>query len=127
MNIGIDASLIGLERGPIDVAGMMFGKKHRPLGHGQMTSAPPESSLFVDIPFITTPSVDVSTSIHRIGEYLMESVVAGRDPTDCALHLGSQGEGEALERNQSQTLRTDPNSVNFAKTVRRVWTTDSSG
>jgi len=67
MNVRVDADLIGLKRGPIDVAGMVLGKKYRPLGHGQMTSAPPEPSLFVDIAFMATPSVDVSASIHRIG------------------------------------------------------------
>jgi group II intron reverse transcriptase/maturase len=35
---------------------MMLGKKYRPLRHGQMTSALPEPSLFVDIAFMATPS-----------------------------------------------------------------------
>ena len=37
------------------------------------------------------------------------------------------GKERPSERNQSQTLRTEPSSVNLEKTVRMVLTTDSSG
>ena len=116
MNIAVDAGLVGLEGGPIDIAGMMLGKKDRPLGHGKMTSAPPEPSLFVDIPFITTPSVDVSASIHRIGEHMMNPGVGRRDPTDLAFHvrahrevktLGAEPEPDLADRSQFGELRED--------------------
>src|SRR5207244_8672213 len=63
---------------------------------GQMTSAPSEPSLFVDIAFMTTPSVDVSASIHRMGEHIMNRGVSGSDPTDLAFHVLAHGEGKTL-------------------------------
>ena len=87
MNIAVDAGLVGLEGGPIDVAGMMLGKQDRPLGHGQMTSASAESALLIDVPFMTTSSVEISASIHRIGEYVMDRSVCRRDPTDRVFHV----------------------------------------
>ena len=95
-NVRVDAGLVGLERGPIAVAGMMLAKEHRPLRYGQMTSAPSEPSLFVDIAFMTTPSVDVSASIHRMGEHIMNRGVSGSDPTDLAFHVLAHGEGKTL-------------------------------
>ena len=94
--MAVDAGLVGLERGPIDVAGMMFGKKHRPLGHGQMTSSLAEPSLFVDVAFLMRPPVDVRASIHRIGEYGMDRGVGRSDPTDLAFHVRARREGQTL-------------------------------
>jgi hypothetical protein len=86
--VGINAWLLSLERGPIDVAEMMFGKKHRPLGHGQNTGSFPKPALVIDVALTMRLPVGVGASIHRIGEYLMDGVVAGWDPTDRALHMG---------------------------------------
>ncbi len=74
MHVGIDACLVGLEGGPVDVAGMMFGKKHRPLGHGQKTSSLAQPSLVIDVAFSMRLPVRVRASIHRIGEYVMDGV-----------------------------------------------------
>ena len=41
--------------------------------------------------------------------------------------LARVGKERPSERNQSQTLRADPSSVNFENTVRMALTTDSSG
>jgi len=38
--------------------------------------------------------VRVGASIHRIAEYLMDGVIAWRNPTDLPLHIGSQREGK---------------------------------
>src|ERR1700719_4608724 len=87
MHVGIDACLVGLEGGPIDIAGMMFANKHRPLGHGQKTSSLAKLSLVIDVAFSMRPPVDVRASIHRIGEDSMDGVVGRGDPTDLALHI----------------------------------------
>src|SRR6516164_3949952 len=61
-----------------------------------MTSAATESSLLVQVPFMTALSIDVSASIHRIGEDVMDGGIGRRDPTDRTLHVLPHGEGEAL-------------------------------
>ena len=96
MLVGINACLVGLERGPIDVAEMMFGKKHRPLRHGQKTRSFPKPALVIDVAFTMRLPIRVRASIHRVGEYLMDSVVTGSDPTDLALHMGPQREGKTF-------------------------------
>src|SRR5215470_2514590 len=96
MLVGVNARLVGLERGPIDVAGMMFGKKHGPLWHGQQASSLAEFALRIDVAFTMRFSVGVRASIHRIGEYLMDGVIAGRNPTDLALHLSAQRKGKTF-------------------------------
>ena len=40
--------------------------------------------------------IRVRASIHRIGEDLMDGVIAGGDPTNLALHMGPQGEGKTF-------------------------------
>src|SRR5262250_3206845 len=40
--------------------------------------------------------VSVRASIHRIGEHLMDGVITGCDPSDVALHMGSQWEGKTF-------------------------------
>src|SRR6516165_3442943 len=59
MHVGIDACLVGLEGSPIDIAEMMFVKKHRPLGHGQKTGSLAELSLVIDVAFPMRPPVDI--------------------------------------------------------------------
>ena len=96
MNIGVDAGLVGLERCPIDKVGIMFGKEHGPLGHGQMTSSSSKGSLFIDITLMTRLSVGVSASTYQIGEHVMDGSVGRGDPTDLAFHVGWKREGKAL-------------------------------
>jgi hypothetical protein len=115
MNVGVDACLVGLERRPINEPGMVFGQKHGPLGHGHMTSSSSEHSSFIDITLMTRFSVGASASIHRIGEHVMEGRVSRSDPTDLTFHGARRGKERPSERNQNQTLRTDPSSVNFEK------------
>jgi hypothetical protein len=52
--------------------------------------------LFIDIPFLARPSVDVSARIHRMGEHLMDRGIRGSDPTDLAFPVPAHGEGKAL-------------------------------
>src|ERR1700746_107172 len=96
MHGGVDAYVVSLEGGPIDVAEMMFAKKHRPLGHGQKTSSLAQSSLVIDVLFSVKFSVGVRASIHRIGEYGMGGGVRRRAPPDLALHVLTRGEGKTL-------------------------------
>ena len=96
MLVGINACLVGLEGSPINVTWMMFGKKDRPLRHGQKTGSLPEPALVIDVTLTMRLPIRVSASIYRIGEYLMDGVVAGSDPTDLALHMGAQREGKTL-------------------------------
>ena len=96
MLVGINACLVGLERGPVNETWMMFGKKHGPLRHGQKTGSLAEPSLVIDVAFTMRLPVRVRASIHRIGEYLMDGVITGRDPTDLPLHIGSQREGKTF-------------------------------
>src|SRR5260370_30096618 len=77
MHVGVDACLVRLEGGPIDIAEMMFAKKHRPLGHGQKTSSLAQPSVVIDVLFSMKFSVGVRASIHRIGEYGMNGGVSG--------------------------------------------------
>src|SRR5271165_873339 len=92
MLVGINACLVFVEGSPVNETGMMFGKKHGPLRHGQKAGPLPEPALVIDVAFTMRLPVRVSASIHRIGEYLMDGVVAGGDPSDRALHMGSQRE-----------------------------------
>jgi hypothetical protein len=96
MNVGVDAVLVGPERRPIDKPGMMFGKKHGPLCHRQVTGSSSGHSLFIDIAFMTRLPVGVSASIHRIGEHVMDGRVSRGDPTDLAFHVRAQREGKPL-------------------------------
>jgi len=68
MLVGINACLVGLERGPVNETWMMFGKKHGPLRHGQKTGSLTEPSLVIDVAFTMRLPVRVRASIHRIGE-----------------------------------------------------------
>ncbi len=89
MHVGIEACLVGLERSPINVAGMMLEKEHRPLGHGQKAGSFAQPSFVIHVAFTMRPPVKVCASIHRVGEHTMDSVVGRGDPTDRALHRGS--------------------------------------
>src|SRR6201997_990922 len=106
MHVGVDACLVGLERGPIDIADMMFAKKHRPLGHGQKTSSLAQPSLVIDFLFSMMLPVAVRASIHRIGEYGMDSSVSRSHPTDLASHMLTGREGKPLG------ARPQPNFAN---------------
>jgi hypothetical protein len=66
MHVGVDASLVGLAGCSVDEAGMMIGKKDRPLGLGQMTRSSAEPTLFIDVTLMATFSVSICASIHRI-------------------------------------------------------------
>ena len=96
MLVGINACLVGLEGSPVNVTGMMFGKKHGPLRHGQKTGALPQPALVIDVAVTMRLPVRVRASIHRIGEDLMDGVIAGGDPADVALHMGPQGKGKTF-------------------------------
>ena len=63
MHVGVDAYLVSLEGGPIDIAEMMFAKKHRPLGHGQKTTSLAQPSLVIDVLFSMKFSVGVHTNV----------------------------------------------------------------
>src|ERR1700740_1758817 len=96
MLVGINACLVGLEGSPVNVTGMMFGKKHGPLRPGQKTGALPQPALVIDVAVTMRLPVRVRASIHRIGEDLMDGVIAGGDPADVALHMGPQGKGKTF-------------------------------
>src|SRR5271157_315853 len=96
MLVGINACLVSVEAGPVNKTGMVFGKKHGPLRHGQKTGSFAEPSLAIDVAFTMRLPVRVRASIYRIGEYLMDRVVAGGDPSDLALHMGAQGEAKTF-------------------------------
>ena len=51
-----------------------------------------EHSLVIEVALTTRLSVSVSAGIHRSGEYLMDRGMSGCNPTDIALHIGSQRE-----------------------------------
>ena len=72
MNVGVDASLVGLVGGPVNETWMVIRKKHRPLGRGQMTGSSAESALFINVTLMAALSVSICASIHRIGEYVMD-------------------------------------------------------
>src|SRR5215467_10606446 len=96
MLVGINAGLVGLEGSPVNVTGMMLGKKHGPLRHRQKTSSLPQPALVIDVEVTMRLPIRVRASIHRIGEDLMDGVIAGGDPTNLALHMGPQGEGKTF-------------------------------
>src|SRR5215471_9354769 len=106
MHVGVDACLVGLKGGPIDIAEVMFAKKHLPLGHGQKTSSLAEPSLVIDVLFSMVLSVVVRASIHRIGEYSMDGGVSRSHPADLALPMLARGEGKPLG------AEPKPNSAN---------------
>src|SRR5208283_4871091 len=113
MLVGINACLVDLERDPVNETWMMFGKKHGPLRHGQKTGSLAEPSLVIDVAFTMRLPVRVRASIHRIGEYLMDGVIAGCDPTDLALHMGSQGEGKTFRAEPQPDLADRPQFREF--------------
>jgi hypothetical protein len=76
MHVGVDAGLVSLEGGPIDIAEMMFTQKHRPLGHGLKTISLAQPSLVIDVLFSMMVSVGARASIHRIGEYGVDGGVS---------------------------------------------------
>jgi hypothetical protein len=104
MNIAIDASLVGLERRPIDVPGMVLGEKDGPFCHGQKPRSFPEHALFIHVTFMTRFSVGVSASIHRIGEHAMDAGISRGGPTDLSFHVGTCGKGKALSTEPKPNL-----------------------
>src|SRR5215472_4715095 len=96
MHVGVDACLVSLEDGPIDIAEMMFAQKHRPFGHGQKTSSLAQPSLVIDVLFSMMLSVGVRASIHRIGEYGVDRRISRSHPPDLALHMFTRREGKIL-------------------------------
>src|SRR5215831_2432239 len=91
LRIGIESSLVGLESGPIDKAGMMVPDNNGPLIQGQMPHPLSDDSLFIDVAFVPGLAVGVSASIHRIGEDLVECMIGGGNPADRAGQAGGRG------------------------------------
>src|SRR5438552_3154047 len=92
MNIIIDTGLIGSECRPSNVPGMVFQKKNRPFGHGQMPGSFPEHALFIHVTFMATLSIGISASIHRISEHAMDGRVGWARPSGsrCSWSLASE-------------------------------------
>src|ERR1700687_2915878 len=93
MHVGVDAGLVGLIGRPVDKAGMVIGKKHCPLGLGQMTGSSAHPALFIDVTLMAALSVSICASIHRVGEHMMDGGIRSSNPADRAVHGGAQREG----------------------------------
>src|ERR1700761_6094383 len=96
MNVGVDAGLVGLVGRPVDKTQVVIGKKHRPLGLGQMTCASAEPALFINVTFMAALSVSICASIYRIGEHMMDGGIRWSNPADRALHAGAQRKEESF-------------------------------
>jgi len=59
MDVGVDARLVGLVSRPVDETMLVIGKKHRPLRLGKETRSPAQSSLFIDVTFMTALAVRI--------------------------------------------------------------------
>jgi hypothetical protein len=120
-SVGVEPRLVVLIGSPIDETGMMAIDKNRPLSHGEMARPFLDSTVFIDIAFMLGFAVDVSASIHRIREDVMDRGISRSDPADrtwSAREILLQGRDNFSDRNHSQTRRAEPNSVKRSKTVR---------
>ena len=86
MRVAVNAFLIGLIGGPVDESGMMLRKQHRPFAHGQAPGAFLEVALRIGVALMLRFAVDVSASIHRIVEHMVNRCVSGGDPADLAMY-----------------------------------------
>ena len=86
MRVAVNTFLIGLVRGPVDESGMVLRKQHRPFAHGQAPGAFFEVALWIGVELMLRLAVDVSASIHRIGEDMVNRCVGGGDPADLAMY-----------------------------------------
>ena len=71
--------------------------------------------MLIDVPFMTTPSVEVSASIHRIGEYVMDRSVRRRDPTDRVFHVPPHREEKAFGAEPKPDLADRSQFLEFPK------------
>jgi len=96
MNVGVDAGMVGLIRCPVNVSPVVIGKKHRPLRLGKKTRPLAQSALFIDITFVTTLTVGICASIHRVGEHSMDGGIRCGNPANRTVHVGAKRKAEAF-------------------------------
>src|SRR5574341_1186888 len=71
-------------------------------------------ALLVDVALMLRLAVDVSASIHRIGEYVVNRRVGGGYPADLALHALPQRKGQAFAAKPQPHL---PRGAEFGETI----------
>ena len=96
MDVRIDAHLIGLERHPINEAGMMLAQEHRPFRDGHAAAPLFEQAVRIQVALTPRLAVRVGASIHRVGEHMMNRGVARCDPSNVAAGMDLQWEGQSF-------------------------------
>src|SRR5436189_2171903 len=95
-SVAIEPTLIALEGGPVNEAGMVVGDEDRPLLEREMTHPLLDSTMFIDVALAASFAVRVSASIHRIGEDMVDGGVSGSDPANLSLRPILQREGQSF-------------------------------
>src|SRR4029453_6265686 len=87
-----ETCLIGLVGLPVDVAGMMLLDDHLPLRSRQLPDALPAGAQAIQRDLSPGLAIDVGTGIDGVAQNLVDSVVAGLDPSDLSWGVHLQGE-----------------------------------
>src|SRR5436309_8264958 len=95
-SVAIEPSLIALEGGPVNEAGMMVGDENGPLIEGKMTHSFLDGSVCIDVAFTAGLAVGIRASIHRIGQDVVNGGVSGSDPANLSLRPILQREGQSF-------------------------------
>ena len=82
VGVARNANLIGFISRPVDIAFMMLGDEHTPLGLREFPDALSDLSLLIHIPFLSSFTLDISACIHGIGQHAVDRVVGGSGPLD---------------------------------------------
>src|SRR6516225_10264293 len=106
-DVGLQAHLIGVKRGPVDETFMMSEKQHRPLLLRQMTDSFSDDAVLIDVALVTGLPINISASILRIAEHVIDGSVGRSDPTK--LMAVSEGRHDAQGvLGEGQLLRAEP-------------------
>ena len=125
--VATDASAIGFERRPIDIAGVMIGYEHGPFVLGQAPDALADFTLLVDAALVTGAAVSVGAGIDGIYQDAVDGGVGRRAQRISPAGSPRVGKGRPSLQNQSQTRRAEPSSRKRSKTVRMAPLTAASG
>jgi hypothetical protein len=92
MEVAIDARLIGFVRLPVDEAFVVVGEEDRPFGARQPADSLLDGAVGRDVPLAARSTIDVGTSVYRIGEHVVNRGVRRRHPADAIDAVGLQRE-----------------------------------
>ena len=90
------ALLVGLERRPVDVAGVMIADKDGPFGARTLFGSFAHAPALIDVRELLRSAIHVDAGIERVGQNLMDLRIRGCYPPDLLKRVRMQREAQAL-------------------------------